>query len=406
MDNSVNVLYITYDGLSDPLGQSQILPYLYKLSDKGYKFTILSFEKKANYISNKEAIKKKLDEYNIKWHPLFFSKNPPVLSKFWDIYKLFKTTDSLVNNNNFSLIHCRSYVSSLPALKIKKTKGIPFVFDMRGFWADERLEGNIWNKKNPIYNWAYNYFIKKEKEFVENCNALVSLTDKGINLVEKRHETNISKKAFVIRTCVDEVLFNNSYYTDKDRLKIRKSITNNENSFILVYAGSIGTWYMLHEMLVFFEYFLKTNPESRFLILTKTEPNEIYKFVKTELKDKIIIRSVNYAEMPLYLSSCDYGMYFIKNLWSKQASTPVKLAEMAACGLPVVANAIGDMEELFNKYYLGKLIYDFNETSMKSIINEIICEHKQRVMLPSEFTVSYGADIYNQVYLKAIKKAD
>ena len=38
-------LYFTYDGLLDPLGQSQILPYILNLSEKGFKFIIISYEK-------------------------------------------------------------------------------------------------------------------------------------------------------------------------------------------------------------------------------------------------------------------------------------------------------------------------------------------------------------------------
>ena len=38
-------LFITYDGLLDPLGQSQILPYL-KIIAKEYPINVLSFEKK------------------------------------------------------------------------------------------------------------------------------------------------------------------------------------------------------------------------------------------------------------------------------------------------------------------------------------------------------------------------
>ena len=44
------VLYLTYDGLSDPLGQSQILKYLVPLS-KTNNLIILSFEK--NYKDKK-----------------------------------------------------------------------------------------------------------------------------------------------------------------------------------------------------------------------------------------------------------------------------------------------------------------------------------------------------------------
>ena len=40
-----NCLFISYDGLSDPLGQSQILPYILSLSKNSKKIHIISFEK-------------------------------------------------------------------------------------------------------------------------------------------------------------------------------------------------------------------------------------------------------------------------------------------------------------------------------------------------------------------------
>ena len=38
----MKVLYITYDGLLDPLGSSQILPYLYGLNDSSKFIFIIS----------------------------------------------------------------------------------------------------------------------------------------------------------------------------------------------------------------------------------------------------------------------------------------------------------------------------------------------------------------------------
>ena len=31
------------------------------------------------------------------------------------------------------------------------------LFDTRGFWADERVDGGLWNLKNPIYNYLFEY---------------------------------------------------------------------------------------------------------------------------------------------------------------------------------------------------------------------------------------------------------
>jgi hypothetical protein len=63
------ILYITYDGLTDPLGQSQILPYLKGLSQYGYRFTILSFEKKDRFQKEKTVIDQLTLESNIDWVP-------------------------------------------------------------------------------------------------------------------------------------------------------------------------------------------------------------------------------------------------------------------------------------------------------------------------------------------------
>ena len=38
-------LYFSYDGLLDPLGQSQIVPYVSMISAAGHSLTIVSYEK-------------------------------------------------------------------------------------------------------------------------------------------------------------------------------------------------------------------------------------------------------------------------------------------------------------------------------------------------------------------------
>jgi hypothetical protein len=47
-----NILYIAYDGMTDPLGQSQVLPYISGLSKLGYQFTLISCEKPEHTIKN------------------------------------------------------------------------------------------------------------------------------------------------------------------------------------------------------------------------------------------------------------------------------------------------------------------------------------------------------------------
>ena len=70
----MTVLYITYDGLLDPLGSSQILPYVKGISKHQDEVVIVSFEKSERFLYGKNALLSDLQNYSIKWKPLPFTK--------------------------------------------------------------------------------------------------------------------------------------------------------------------------------------------------------------------------------------------------------------------------------------------------------------------------------------------
>src|ERR1039458_9224042 len=82
------ILYISYDGMTDQLGQSQVIPYFIGLAKSGYQITIISFEKENNYKKNLEIIRTLLANNNINWKPLFYTKNPPVFSTLFDLWRM------------------------------------------------------------------------------------------------------------------------------------------------------------------------------------------------------------------------------------------------------------------------------------------------------------------------------
>ena len=68
-----DILYLSFDGLTDPLGSSQILPLLMNLSFFN-KVNILSLEKKFFYNLNYENIEKRLKKRKINHFFVFFKK--------------------------------------------------------------------------------------------------------------------------------------------------------------------------------------------------------------------------------------------------------------------------------------------------------------------------------------------
>jgi hypothetical protein len=79
------VLYISYDGLTDPQGNPRYY-LIWELSKHGFQFTILSFEKRA-LSKRKSIVSDALNSSGIKWVPLWFT-SAPVLSKIYDRWHL------------------------------------------------------------------------------------------------------------------------------------------------------------------------------------------------------------------------------------------------------------------------------------------------------------------------------
>ena len=78
------ILYISYDGLTDILGKSQILPYIVGLTKYGYAFTIISFEKRHRKERLESDINNIIKGLPIDWVPLTYHRNPPILSSIFD----------------------------------------------------------------------------------------------------------------------------------------------------------------------------------------------------------------------------------------------------------------------------------------------------------------------------------
>src|SRR5690348_5261388 len=125
-----NVLYLSYDGMTDPLGQSQVLPYICGLSKLGYKFTLISCEKPQRFTQNKHIIEQIAAANNIDWHPLPYTKRPPILSTVKDVRNMQQKAVELHKVKPFDLVHCRGHVPSLIGLNLKRKYGVKFLFDM------------------------------------------------------------------------------------------------------------------------------------------------------------------------------------------------------------------------------------------------------------------------------------
>ncbi|HAN00603.1 MAG TPA: glycosyltransferase [Marinilabiliales bacterium] len=404
--NPMEALYVSYDGMTDPLGQSQVIPYLAGLAAKGFSISLISCEKSIPYKKEASNIKQLLKANHINWYPVFYTKKPPILSTVFDIWKMKQKAHSLHRTKNFDIVHCRSYIAAFVGLSLQK-KGCRWIFDMRGFWADERVDGHIWNLKNPIFKQIYGFFKSKEREFLKSADHIVSLTQAGkLEMLTWNIPELTPDKISVIPCCADLNHFNNANITAEAQTRWREKLSIDPNAYVLSYLGSVGTWYLPDEMLDFFKILKQKEPSALFLFITKDDPQRLKELAlsKNISVDDIRIQPATRNQVPGLLSISQASLFFIKPVWSKKASSPTKLAEIMGLGIPVVTNSgVGDVDWVMHKNPNGVLVESFTEQSYVIAVSQLLSfpqtkPKEIRQLACDYFSLEHGISIFESVY--------
>jgi glycosyltransferase involved in cell wall biosynthesis len=354
------VLFISYNGMLDPLGQSQVLPYLRELSNLGVQFTLLSFERPAAIVAHGndkiEALRRQLATQKIEWHWLGYHQTPSLPATIFDVANGVRFARRLVRQNRIELVHARSHIAATIALSLKRRFGIKMIFDVRGLMADEYVDAGHWRKGSVPYRltkWM-------ERRSLASSEGVVTLTEAIWPIIKEweglRGRDNVVHA--VVPCCANLDLFR---FRESDRERRRHEM-GLAGRFVAVYSGSVDGWYLTEQMADFFALIIKRRADTHALWLTPGRHERIENLMQQRgiPEDRYTVIAAASDEVPSYLSASDVGVAFIKPCFSKLASSPTKYAEYLACGLPLVINAgIGDSDSLVLNENAGALIDEF-----------------------------------------------
>jgi glycosyltransferase involved in cell wall biosynthesis len=164
---------------------------------------------------------------------------------------------------------------------------------------------------------------------------------------------------------------------------------------------------MLDEMLDFFKILKKLRQNSKFLFVSNGDNQTIISAAIRKGIDVNDIKVVNAkrAEVPQYIKVSSLSLSFIKPCYSKISSSPTKLGELLAIGIPVVCNtAIGDVEEIINYTKGGFMIKEFTTEEYKKVIHALERYFAQyspsqiRELSRKYYDLSNGIEKYTKLY--------
>lgn len=387
------ILYISYDGMLEPLGQSQVVAYLEKLA-AGRRIHLVSFEKAADWadVARRGAMRARLGTAGIAWHPMRYHKSPSAPATAFDIAAGSAKAVALARRHRLGIVHARSYVPALMALAVKRLSGAKFLFDMRGLWADERVDGGLWPAGGRLYRIAKGL----ERKFLLAADHVVTLTH--ASEAEIRRFPFLAGKAppiSVIPTCAD-----------LDRFTIQGP--PQREPFVLGYIGGVGTWYLLDEMLACFRLLKEQRPDARLLFVNRNEHELIRSRAAAagiDLAD-VEITVADHQDMPAQIARMSAGMALIKPAFSKVASAPTKLAEYLGCGVPALGNAgVGDMVDILEGRRVGVALKGFATTELAdgatrllALLAELDLRGRCRAVALDLFSLDGGVSAYAAIY--------
>ena len=386
------VMYISLDGMMEPLGHSQVLKYLEKLSSH-YEITLISFEKSYDLINTNalEILVNECTRHDIQWIKLKYRTGYFGVGQIINILSLISVPFYVLMKKNIKIIHIRSYMPGIAIPLLSIFFKFKLIFDMRGFWADEKHDRAGWEKES----FKYKFFKKLESYLISRADSIVTLTNIAKETMRDLFKVKHSK-IHVIPTCVDSEEFR--------RINYQK----NPDKIIVGYLGSVDTAYDFNKFLFLIEQMHDELPQTVSLRVF-TEKNKA--FIKNLLLQNHLesidldVKFINRNQLPEEISKIDFLGFCLKENFSIQASMPTKIAEALACGVPIVCNAFNeDIKKLILHERIG-LIYDFqnkltdqNFESLLNITQDPLIHERCSDIAINLFSLENGVSKYRSIY--------
>lgn len=406
------VLYITYNSLIEPLGPTQILPYIRALAGT-FHLSVLSFEKPVRTeeedAKDIAATSAQLQAAGIEWIRLTYHKRPSLPATIFDISCGVRRVVREHRQRPFDLLHARAYVASAIACGAKRLTGVPFLFDQRGLQAEEYVDAGLWKSGSLPFRLTK----RVEQWILRETDGIVTLTEAVRPMLRQfpgLRQRHVLPPWSVIPTCVDldHFVFDSVH---RERVRARLGVGDRP---VLVYSGSVGTFYLMDEMIEFFQVARKQWPNLFFLALVNRSPEAVGRAFAARgvPSTDFVVMWARHDEMPAFLSASDAAISFIRPSISKLSSSPTKYGEYLACGLPLVASAdVGDVNTLLNGSDAGVLISEYSTDAYREAAERLCAlvaagsRERCRALAEQEFSLETRAlPAYRDLYTRILER--
>ncbi|BAY51879.1 hypothetical protein NIES2134_105250 [Thermostichus vulcanus NIES-2134] len=357
-----SVLYLTCNGLLEPLGQSQIIAYLRSLSGD-YAITLYTHEKPEDLADNAALERARADcmRHGIRWEMRRFRRKPKLIATVMRLLAMFLFALREVRAGRVGLIHARSYLPAAVAWAVWRLRGTPFIFDMRALWPEELITAGRLRRGSLLHR----VIAMIERLCLRDAAAVVSLTHAAVAYLRTVYPAELSSQQIaVIPTCADLDRFS----PPPDGPPVGPMV-----------HGCIGTllsgWFRIDWLAAWIATVAECDPAARFSIISRDDPARIRTALDPQglLGDRLEIGSRRPEEIPDAVRQHHLSvMFYAGGAVSELGRSPTRLAEVLGTGLPVVANeGVGDVARIVRDNRVGVVLDDPSPEAVRRALDEL-----------------------------------
>lgn len=332
------VSYLSFDALTEGVGASQVLPYVVGLAERGVSMRLCTFEKTTPPAS----VVERLTRAGVEWTALPFGA-PGAKAGAMRVARAARWL------RGADLVHARSDLAAAAALLARVDA---WIWDMRSFWADQRIALGTLRPGSPEERVLR--FV--ERRSAQTSSAIVTLAHAANDELGRRHGSAVFAKTHVITTCVDLTSFRLTPPPPDDVCRV-------------LLSGTLNGYYDVPAMLRLAALLEERRPTA--LTVLTPEPGPWRSDIEAS---GAVVRAARPADMPAEVAAYHVG-FSVCRLdagVSLLAAMPTKIGEFLATGRPVVVNrGLGDMDELLAKYRCGVVVSDTSERGLSGAIDEL-----------------------------------
>ena len=359
-DSGPRVLYLTYWGALEPLGQSLVLPALEGMAARGAALSLVTFEKPADLPLEGlvRSTSERMRRLGIPWAALRYHKRPRISATLFDVLNGWRTGVLLGRQRRAQLVHGRTFVGGLIGRVVAATLRIPFLYHNEGFYPDEMVDGGFWAEGSPMHRITKNL----EQRLYDSADGLIVLSVRSARRIEaspsvRRRGTPV----IVVPSCVDLKRF------------VPGSTTPRGSPLRLVYSGGVGGRYQIERIGRFVAVLAEQGPVHLDVLTREPHATLAGMLAAGGLAEALWdSRFVPHSEVPARLVSAHAGLNFLARGAGEIGASPTKIGEYWACGLPVVTTAgIGDTDDLIARFGCGVVVAEHSAAAYRRVGDEL-----------------------------------